>query len=229
MMSIPRIGRHKRLAGILGSALLLGCMASTPAHAANTLFDSFIYNGSRYSIFKSDMKLTWTDARDYAQTLPNSDLVSINDAAENAAIYPKITNQSLWADSNSPAGNYIGPYIGLHQAPPDADPIMNWKWVDGTSASYLNWNTPSGQPDNTPAEAVGVYYNGFYPSTNPLDPGIFTPGNTWGNVADISTTPYLATAFVVETPVPGPLPVVGALAAFRFSRRLRRTCRASAK
>jgi hypothetical protein len=222
MMSIPRIGRHKRLAGILGSALLLGGIASTPAHAAISLFDTFIYNGSRYSIFKSDMKLTWTDARNYAQSLPNSDLVSINDAAENAAIYPKIAFQTLWADSNSPAGNYVGPYIGLHQAPPDADPAMNWKWVDGSSASYLNWNTPSGQPDNTPAEAVGVYYNGYYS-------GIFTPGDTWGNVADISTTPYLATSFVVETPVPGPLPVVGALAAFRFSRRLRRTCRGSAK
>lgn len=225
MKSIPRIGRHKRLAGILGAALLLGGVASTPAHAAISLFDSFIFNNTRYSIFKSDMKLTWSAARAFAQTLPNTDLVSINDAAENAAIAAKITDQSLWADAGMPPGNYVGPYIGLHQVPPSA-PALSWMWVDGSSAvspAYTDWNTASGQPDGTGDENVGLFYNGYYP------PGIFTPGSTWGNIADDSMSPYLATSFVAETPVPGPLPVVGALAAFRFSRRLRRTCRSAAK
>jgi hypothetical protein len=187
---------------------------------------SGINDGSRYEVYRSDTRLPFSHAETYARIVLGTKLAVIKDATKNVFISSLITDPSLWVDSNSPAGNHIGPYIGLYQQPGSAEPEGGWFWVDGTPLSgYTNWFF--NQPDNYNDDNVALYYNGF-------DRAL--PDSQWGDVVNgwnISVGPYspgrnpfLANSFVVQYqhPVPGPLPLMAAFAAFRCTRQLRRRC-----
>ncbi|MEB3361073.1 MAG: C-type lectin domain-containing protein [Synechococcaceae cyanobacterium] len=187
---------------------------------------SGISGGFLYEVYRSDALLPFSHAETYARIILGTKLAVIKDAAQNAFISSLITDPSLWVDSNSPAYNYIGPYIGLYQLPGSAEHEAGWFWVDGTPLSgYTNWFF--NQPDNYNDDNVGLFYNGY-------DKAL--PDSQWGDVVNgwnISVGPYspgrnpfLANSFVVQypRPVPGPLPLMAALAAFRCTRQLRRRC-----
>ena len=82
-----------------------------------TLANSFSFGGSSYRTYSVDEGISWTQARTFAQGLGGGyDLVSINSAAENTAVFDQITDPSLWAISGA------GPYIGLFQPSGSAEP-----------------------------------------------------------------------------------------------------------
>ncbi|MEB3167265.1 MAG: C-type lectin domain-containing protein [Synechococcaceae cyanobacterium] len=222
--------RYHALTATIGIAALLGGNASaTPTY---TLINSGSLNRSTYEVWMSDSALTWTEANNYANNSRNAKLVSINSIAENSFVANLINNPILYTNAvpSHPGGLYAGPYIGLRRSGPTTgsiDPKSGWQWVDGTPLTPLSplWNLwydvnhLGGQPDTMQGDDVAIYYNGT------------TSGvNTWGDIYDgVTILPeygggpnlFLMKSFVVEK-VPGPIPAIGALAAFRWSRLLRR-------
>lgn len=194
-------------------------------------------NGIRYDVYRSGTPITWTGAKAYAESVLKVKLASIRDAATNQLISSLIGDPSLWRNVGTTSPNYIGPYIGLQQAPGSSEPNGGWIWQDGTSiSSYQNWFF--NQPDNQNGDNVGIFYNGASTAL---------PNSQWGDVFDgarlpsgpgaWSPNPFLANSFVVQyedmvmspsSNVPGPLPLMGALAGYRWSRSLRRRSRAVA-
>jgi len=201
----------------LGIALVL---PTTPAAQAYSEVVSFTYDGRTYKAYNNISPITWSEARAYALS-QGGDLVSLNTAAENTAIFAQIgysSFPSLW--NSVPGSQFVGPYIGLFQ--PDA-PLVDsgWQWVDGSLLTSASWY--SGQPDNGyGVENVALYFNQV---------------SQWADVYDCSTTSvpcsannqpanaYRSQSFVVEfnpVAVPAPVPMFGAMAALGWSRRLRR-------
>lgn len=176
--------------------------ATSPSQAAIVRVGTGISHGKFYEVYRSDQLLLWSDARDYAEKTLKAKLVSIGDVSENIFVSSLIKDLSLWVDSNSPAGNLIGPYLGLSQLPGRSEPSGGWFWQNGSPLmGYANWF--SNQPDNYNDDNVGVFYNAFAGAS------VSTP---WGDVHDSWTiskgpyspgpNPFLANSFVVESPFP---------------------------
>ena len=67
--------------------------------------------------------------------------------AQKQAHYSAILNSNSW----------IGLYHDLND-PNYSEPANGWKWVDGTSLTYENWN--SGEPNNSGQEDYGHFTGG---------------------------------------------------------------------
>lgn len=209
------------LKSAIGAALALGVLGAGQAQALTiNLYNSFTFGGSTYQTYLADQAITWTTARNYAQSLGGGyNLVSINSSAENAAIFSNINNAALWTQDVNVATFFSGPWIGLFQqgqtcepGRPDQGICGGWQWVDGTTpygTNYTQWGL--GQPNNS----AGGQNKGYFQNTASQ-----IPAPTWGDLADNSNGNIKS--FVVETNVPGPLPALGAVAAFGFSRKLRK-------
>ena len=181
-----------------------------------TLANSFNFGGSSYRTYYADRPITWAEARDQALSLGGGyDLTSINSGPENDFIFANISNPLMWNGGTAYSGG--GPWIGLYQPAGSPEPSGGWRWVDGTSAlspNYNNWSP--GQPDNM--SVSGIQVEGY---------GQFIGDGGWNDlenvITELSLTQYQPVGFVAEAPpVPGPLPIFGAAAAFGFSRNLRR-------
>jgi hypothetical protein len=215
--------------------LLLAGAATAPAQAAGyTKVNTGSLGSHTYEVWKKDSgTLTWTEAKNYAASMLGGLLVSINTQAENDYVATLIEDASLYTAATSPPAvenNYVGPYIGLQRLG-SSGPTVGWQWLDGTplilaDPLWANWYAPAMQPDAMDGDNVGLFYNGSNGTLYPTGAMAGFP-SSWGDVFDGATlagggaNPYLANSFVIEK-VPGPLPVLGALAAFRMSRRLRR-------
>ncbi len=111
----------------------------------------------------------WTDAQSEALTL-GGNLVTINDAAEDAWISQTFTNfggvqRNLW--------------IGLDAAGLDGTISSNYSWIDGSSSAYRNW-APL-QPGFTGNPANEYAY---------IIPGGNANSGEWNNVPNQTTAGY---------------------------------------
>ena len=232
--------------------MALGVLGAGQAQALTiSLFNSFNFGGSTYRTYLADQPISWTTARNYAIGVTTTgltgpalggawDLVSINSAAENTAIFNQIDTASLWNNSGfAPSG----PLIGLFQPNGSTEPAGGWRWVDGTLASYTSW--AGGEPNNSGScsNVTGASNCESVASFRGVGGGL-TRLDKWNDVTIGPTTIIvngfpvgepggpLANnffSFVVESPVkaPGPLPISGALAAFGTSRKLRKRIKAT--
>lgn len=92
--------------------------------------DSFNYNGHNYLFCTTEVD--WQAAWDACLTLPNYDLLSVDDAAEDDALWNQAATYSpdlYW---------WTGYTDGLVEG--------SFGWVSGSSATYTHWN--SGEPNN---------------------------------------------------------------------------------
>ena len=216
--SIPWLkGLSKPTAPALALGIALS-LSTAPAVQAYTPVVSFTYDGKSYTAYNNTSPITWSEARTYALSV-GGDLVSLDTAAENGAVFAQIgytSFPSLW--NSVPGSQFVGPYIGLFQ-PNATDVQTGWQWVDGSLLTSASWYPT--QPDNGyGVENVAAYFNQV---------------GQWADIYDCPTTSvpcaanntppndYLAKSFVVEfNPVPSPAPIVGGMAALGWSRRLRR-------
>lgn len=129
----------------------------------------------------------WTDAQSEALTL-GGNLVTINDAAENAWVSQTFTNfggvqRNLW--------------IGLNAAGLDGTSSSNYSWIDGSSSAYRDW-APS-QPGFTGNPSNEYTY---------IIPGGNANSGEWNNVPNQTTAGYQSNApipnFGVVEVVPEP-------------------------
>ena len=89
--------------------------------------------------FIKDELISWTDAKNYGDQIGVS-MYIINSSDEENEVY---TNLPLSGN------NGFGYLIGLYQDTNDnsySEPDGGWKWVDGTSLTYENWET--NEPNN---------------------------------------------------------------------------------
>jgi hypothetical protein len=106
------------------------------------------YNGHSY-LFCED-NTTWEKARETCAAQENFDLVTVDDATENA-----------WLLST---GAVYDPYawwwLGYNDIDAESweEPDGAWEWADGSSSTYTNWG--SGQPDNYYNEDCAHMYDG---------------------------------------------------------------------
>ena len=217
----------------LGIALAIGVLTAGQAQALTvSIYNSFNFGSSKYRTYLADEPISWTQARNYALTLGGDyDLVSVNSTEENIAIFNKIDptlNGILWGIGIlcCGGGEYLtGPWIGLFQPPGSTEPAGNWQWVDGTSLTsngYSNWLP--GMPNNS---LGGDNFGNILAFSSLYQWG-------WNDAIDNAAIEFNGTgpvlAFVVEDEVngaPGPLPALGAAAAFGFSRQLRKRIKRS--
>ncbi|MFM8275985.1 MAG: C-type lectin domain-containing protein [Cyanobium sp.] len=230
-MNFPtRIPTRHALAAAMSTAVLFGGAAfATPTY---TLISSGSLNRSTYEVWMRDSVLTWSEASNYANNTLKARLVSINSVTENDFVASLIGDPRLYTNAwpGGPTSEYLGPYIGLKRNGPTTgvvNPNVGWQWVDGTSLTqsdplwnlWFNVGNPGGQPDAMHGDNVALYYNTTASNVT-----------TWGDVYDGATflpqygggsNMFLANSFVIEK-VPGPVPLMAAFAAFRWSRQLRR-------
>jgi hypothetical protein len=119
-------------------------------------------NGHTYYLLDNS---DWTDAQSEALTL-GGNVVTINDAAENAWVCQTFTNfgsvkRNIW--------------IGLEAAGLDGGNPANYQWVDGSPATYRNW---------APQEP------NFSDQYTLIIPGGDENAGEWNNVADTTTAGY---------------------------------------
>jgi len=260
-MSLTEIPPHSRarlraapgkatLKSALGVAVAMGVLGAGQAQALTiSLYNSFNFGNSTYRTYLASQPIPWTTAYEYATGVTTTgltgpalggawNLVSINGAAENAAVFNEINNASLW---HNPTGSfYLGPWIGLFQPNNNLEPAGGWRWLDGTPASYTNWSP--GEPNNgldcsnaigvNNCDSVAAFFNTSLVTSdewvdNSIGPATFTVNGY--SVSNPGALPInYAISFVVEQPsVPGPLPIFGALATFGFSRKLRQRIKAN--
>ena len=89
--------------------------------------------------FIKDELISWTDAKNYGDQIGVS-MYIINSSDEENEVY---TNLPLSGN------NGFGYLIGLYQDTNDtsySEPDGGWKWIDGTSLTYSNWET--NEPNN---------------------------------------------------------------------------------
>ena len=170
---------------VLAIALVALAALGPSAHAAAPLTGPFVNpaNGHGYYLLGES---TWTDAEATAQAL-GGDLVTVNDAAENAWVFDTFTPLL----STHP-GSTI--WLGIQ----DAGHEGSFTWASGQTASYVNWSP--GQPDNARGdENYGMMWT---PLSLPQSP------EYWGQWNDLANSfPGIAGYGVVEVdsvPVPEP-------------------------
>jgi hypothetical protein len=219
----------------LGIALAIGVLTAGQAQALTiSIYNSFNFGSSKYRTYLADQPISWTQARNYALTLGGDyDLVSVNSTEEDIAIFYQIgptLNRTLWGTGIlcCGGGEYLaGPWIGLFQPHGSTEPAGSWQWVDGTSLTsngYSNWLP--GMPNNS---LGGDNFGNILAFSSLYQWG-------WNDAIDNAVIEFNGTgpvlAFVVEDETngaPGPLPALGAAAAFGFSRQLRNRIKRSNK
>jgi len=145
-------------------------------------------NNHYYYLLASD---TWTASQAQAVSL-GGNLVTINDAAENAFVVSTFLNyggvsRDLW--------------LGLS----DAGHEGTFTWADGQALSYSNWEP--GQPDNGGGAFLNENYVHMYGGTTSEHVPTWTPGR-WNDAVDtagyVSNTGTQRQRFGVVEVVPEP-------------------------
>ena len=125
-------------------------------------------NGRRYALY--DIKMSWVDAKSYCESL-GGNLAAITTQEEQDAILSMILSSD--AEAYWLGGRKI--FNGL------------WSWLDGSEWSYANWDTSTGQPDNSGEQLLiyGPAYSGSTGNSSAYyasDEISRTPGK-WGSVS----------------------------------------------
>jgi Ca2+-binding RTX toxin-like protein len=100
------------------------------------------YNGHTYQLSKA---ATWQEAQAEAKSL-GGNLVTINDQAENDWLVKMFGTGNLWTGYT------------------DEQTDGTFKWVDGSTSNFTNWNT--GEPNNADYDVNGEDYIHFITGTN---------------------------------------------------------------
>jgi hypothetical protein len=143
---------------------LVACGLMSMVNSLQAVPLSYSYGGNLYQLVNADSGQpgneagqtlrTWETAQASAEALGAGwNLVTINDAQENAWLL-----QTFMPYVN------IAAFIGLYQAPEAGEPDQGWGWISGETASFRNWNDPTGsgiEPNNEGGnESWGAMY--FY-------------------------------------------------------------------
>ncbi|HMS54917.1 MAG TPA: PEP-CTERM sorting domain-containing protein [Fimbriimonadaceae bacterium] len=158
--------------------ITLSIAAFSAVAGAQTFIASTTHNGNTYSLYASNGTVTgWESANTFANSLANSYLATITDAAEGTAV-------ATLMGSNSTGRALIG---GRQVNQTSGGPLDGWSWVSGEAWSYTNWR--GGEPN----DGFGTYSEQYLE--------MFSDG-TWNDLP----SDYFGTGsrFVVETVVPEP-------------------------
>jgi hypothetical protein len=139
-------------------------------------------NGHWYQASAS-LGLTFLDARARAKVV-GGDLVTPQSPAELDFVFRKLASDpAMWWHANGIPRH--GPWIGLRQdrgRPDYSEPAGGWTWIDGTDATFQNWDFDTCRTQPTDCFCVGgcgLDNAGFYEG----DPASGNTVPTWGAFA----------------------------------------------
>jgi len=145
------------------SVAAIACHIGSPWPAANAapiagpLYDSAINEYLYITALGS-----WTQAESAAQSF-GGNLLTIHNVTENQFVVnnvlqnatsnggPNLSNVPLWLGLYDP----IGAVHDDGPGGPSSQHAANFVWIDGSTAAYRNWNTGTGEPNDS---APGEYY-----------------------------------------------------------------------
>jgi len=132
-MSYIRL-RARCCAVLLGLVIIAG--VTRPAQA--TVIDTQVFagNGHTYKLLASS---SWQAAQDEAQSL-GGNLVTVNDAAENAFVYNTFKQKAIDA---APATGKVNLWLGTNDTATEG----TWLWASGLSSTFSDWFAD--QPQDT--------------------------------------------------------------------------------
>jgi Lectin C-type domain len=210
---------------ICGAVLLAGAAsyARADVEVSGPFSDPYKTGDSLFVVSRD----TWTGAEAYAQTL-GGNLMSINSAAENTWVVNNILTsipENLGHGGPGVDGinldlSEVPVWIGLSDptgaAHDDAGSghAANFHWADGSTSTYLNWNTATGEPNDA---SPGEYYTAinWHYAQNPGN-----PIGTWNDTPNDGTQGYGGNSNggegdfhgyygIIEVPTAVPLPASG--------------------
>ena len=126
-------------------------------------------DGHTYSVVVGASGLTWREARTQALAM-GGDLVSVETAAENEAVFELVDQSSgAWTSFNGVAnlGPEIGPWIGIYRLAAGGSPLDGYILANGQSAVFTSWhrnfendflNNPNAYQQN---DVFGALYRGY--------------------------------------------------------------------
>ena len=139
-------------------------------------------NGNWYQA-SANLGLTFLDARARA-TIVGGDLVTPQSPAELDFVFRNLASDpAMWWYANGIPRH--GPWIGLRQdrsRPDYSEPAGGWTWIDGTDATFQNWDLDTCRTQPTDCFCVGgcgLDNAGFYEG----DPASGNTVPTWGAFA----------------------------------------------
>jgi hypothetical protein len=204
-------------------------LAAAPSQAGSSVYTTV--NGFTGAFAPSSQSFQWNRS---PASLSNGNIATFNNAATQLSLTKNPANTTIVTanyDVTSALFEALEPFAGVGR-------ILSWK----ATGSY-NWST-TGAAANDKYDFRVDSNNSPGADLNPSAPssGTFSVGNSYlinpfdGDVPDVIDFTVVRTGsatgsgtgvisnfqFVAEYDVPGPLPVVGAAAAFAWSRRLRK-------
>jgi len=199
---------------LLTVAFSIGISSVLPARATSIQPGDpgvYHYGGSLYKIVSGP---TWYDAEANAQALGGY-LTSITTPEEDAFLY----NNIVLAEPEASYGRFL--WVGLN----DVDNEGVYKWSSGEPFSYNNINKLINgiDPPDPQLQAIELHQDWVL---------YWAPNGTW-DTQEVDGYPYTGfgrrgiaeVPYAVSASAPGPLPVFGAVAAFGYSRKLRKRMR----
>ena len=174
-----------------GASTIAGPFAVDVGSNTDTYYVLTGDSGTVYDILQQD---TWTDDQAEAVAL-GANLITIDSADQNAMVVndvaqdftsqngPDLSQVPLWIGLNDEAND---PEFGGTDDGPggtDSQHAADFTWVDGSTASYRNWNVATNEPNDD----GGEYYtalNWHYATGDPTALG------TWNDTPNTGTAGY---------------------------------------
>ena len=102
-------------------------------------------NGHVYVAALTWHGVDWDEGQRLAESI-GGNLVSITSKRENEFVYQLVREDERFWSMDGIGSAWIGPVIGIRQAPNSNEPAGGWRWASGERVTYKNWMP--GQPNN---------------------------------------------------------------------------------
>jgi hypothetical protein len=217
----------KRLKRLIPTGLVAGAAAASALYAGNAQAVQCTF-GNLSACNTTVGNVTFSD---FTRTNPGSDGADANDTIN---VLNPVGNIYTISPSFQSTGGILGGPIALSG--------LSFKATTASGYSLLNMKSNSDVVNSFGLNSIyfdttaDVMATSLYTTGNQAGPNPFDTNSTAANIltnwyldtpADAANG-YSLTITIQQTPVPGPLPVMGAASAFCFSRKLRRRIKASA-
>lgn len=172
--------------------------ASTIAGPYTVMVDSspetyYIIGGDSGETYYLLEQSTWTDDEAGAQAL-GTNLITITSDAQNETVVSDVAQD--FSESGDPDVSAVPLWIGLNDESHDptfggtddgpggtgSTHDLDFSWVDGSTATYRNWNTDTDEPTDSDPGEYYVALNWHYADGGPL--------GTWNDAPNTGTSGY---------------------------------------
>jgi hypothetical protein len=134
-----------RSTSLLAIVLVGGCLVSAAAAEKVEWKKADGGNGHFYEVVAVPEGISFVDAQ-LAAEKKGGHLATILSKEENEFVFKLADDEKYWGTDEY---NGYGPWLGGYQDGEATDPAKDWNWITGEPWKYANWNTSSGEPNDS--------------------------------------------------------------------------------